>query len=160
MAWRVGSSAIAAGRRGRKADGDKWVGRTVVMGSAASWLQACGRLWTCWSCGGWRRIEGQGRRDRRPFGVQRRRELLWTCWPLDLEGRRRRTPAIAAVGVMDGFDSHCRTEMGKMELLITLPLLDLEGIRTDRRHHAFARIRSCNQMFAGASIAGSHGCRS
>ncbi|KAL5980021.1 hypothetical protein ACLOJK_039133 [Asimina triloba] len=61
----------------------------------------------------------------------------------------------------DGFGSHgSRTKMGKMKLLITLSSLDLEGIRTDRRHHAFARIRSCNQMFAGASITGSHGCQS
>ncbi|KAL6000293.1 hypothetical protein ACLOJK_023988 [Asimina triloba] len=50
-------------------------------------------------------IEGQGRRDRRLFGVRRREELMWVapldgCSLLDLEGRRRRTPAIAAVGVM------------------------------------------------------------
>ncbi|KAL6000294.1 hypothetical protein ACLOJK_023989 [Asimina triloba] len=50
-------------------------------------------------------IEGQGRQDRQLFGVRRREELLWVapldgCSPLDLEGRRRRTPAIDAVGVM------------------------------------------------------------
>ncbi|KAL6001856.1 hypothetical protein ACLOJK_040420 [Asimina triloba] len=29
----------------------------TVMGSAGSWLQACGCLWICWPCGGWRRAE-------------------------------------------------------------------------------------------------------